>query len=78
VYLNGVLVPGTTSGSCSITPDEIVTNANGGFILEMQAGDVVKLVNICVAPIQAVSAPYGVLGPIVSARMNINMIKKLP
>ena len=78
VYLNGVLVPGTTSGSCSITPDEIVTNANGGFVMELAVNDVIALKNICVAAIQGVSAPYGLVAPIVSARMNINMIKKLP
>lgn len=77
IYLNGVLVPGTTSGSCSITPDEIVTNANGGFIMDLDVNDLVKLVNICAQPIQAVSNVFGLTAPIVSARMNINLIKKL-
>jgi len=78
IYLNGVLVPGTTSGSCSITPDEIVTNASGGYILELNVNDVIKLVSLCTVPIQAVSAPFGLVAPIMSTRINMTMVKKLP
>ena len=78
VYLNGVLLPATTSGSCSITPDEIVTNASGSAIVELNVNDVVKLVSICSQPIQAVSNVFGLVNPIVSARINLTMIKKLP
>ncbi len=78
IYLNGVLVPGTTSGSCSITPDEIVTHTSGGYILELNVNDVIKLVSLCSLPIQAVSTPFGLVSPIMSTRINMTMVKKLP
>ncbi len=78
LYLNGFVLPGSSSGSCSITPDEIVTNASGLILLELNPGDAVKLVNICIQAVDTVSAPFGVFAPIVSSRMNFNLVKKLP
>lgn len=78
VYVNGVLDEGTTSGSCSISPDDICTHTSATDILELKAGDVIKLVNLCSLPISAVSTPFGVIAPIASVRLNLTLLKALP
>jgi hypothetical protein len=78
IYLNNVLLPLTTSGSCSISPDDICTNTGASAILEINVGDMLKLVNICSLPIQAVTTPFGLTAPIAAARLNIAMIKSIP
>lgn len=78
LYLNGVILPGSTSASCSITPDEIVTNSSGLMLLELNVNDLIKLVNICSLPVNTVSAPFGLIAPIISARINFNLVKSLP
>jgi hypothetical protein len=78
LYLNGVIVPGSTSASCSITPDEIVTNSSGSILMELNVNDLVKLVNICSLPVDTVANPFGLIAPIVSARLAFNLVKALP
>ena len=78
VYLNGVLLPGTTSGSCSISPDDICTHTSAAEIIEFKVGDIIKLVNICTLPLQAVVMPLGIIGALAATRINLVMLKKLP
>jgi hypothetical protein len=78
IYVNGISKPGTSSGSCSTSPDDICTHTSAEEIFEIMAGDVLKLVNICSLPIQAVNNPFGLLAPIASVRLNLGLIKALP
>ncbi len=78
IYKNGVLLPGTTSGSFSITPDDICVHDSADAIVELKAGDIIKIVNLSTMTILGVSNPVGTLFPIASARLNISLIKKLP
>ena len=78
IYLNGVVQLGTTSGSCSISPDDICTHTSAEDIIELKVGDVIKLVNICSQAVNAVTIPFGIVGQIAAARINLVMIEKLP
>jgi len=77
LYLNGAAVPGSGAGACSITPDEVVTHTSGLTLLELQVGDLLKLVNISNQAVATISAPVGLIQPIASVAMNINLIKEL-
>lgn len=78
IYLNGVNQPGSTSGSCTISPDEICTHTSAEDILELNVGDVIKLVNLSTLPVQIVTVPFGIVTPIASARINLALLKALP
>ena len=78
VYINGVLSPGSVSGSFSISPDDLVIHDAAEIIFELKAGDVFKLVNTCIAAVNAKTTVFGSLVPIASARLNLTMLKKLP
>lgn len=78
IYRNGSLLPGSSSASCSISPDQIVTHASANLIIEFFAGDVLKLVNLAVVPINSVTVPFGSSVPTVASSININLVKPLP
>ena len=78
IYLNGVQVPNSTSGSCAISPDDICSYASSVNILEVKAGDKIQLVNICSVPVDTVSTPFGVSFPLASPTLTMNLIKELP
>lgn len=78
IYRNGILIPGSVSGSFSITPDDLVVHDSAEFMLEFFAGDVIKLVNIGTMAVNAVATTAGVLFPIASVRLNILKVKSMP
>lgn len=78
VYRNGVLLPSSTSGSFTSSPDDVTTHCSADFEVELMAGDIIKLVNISSLPINVVSSPLGVLFPIAAARINIFQLVGLP
>jgi hypothetical protein len=78
IYKNGILIPGSTSASFSLSPDELVVHDSASFIKEIDAGDIIKLVNTSLLPITAESVPTGTIFPVVSARINLILLKKLP
>jgi hypothetical protein len=77
IYKNGVLVPSSTSGAFSITPDDLCIHISADFIAELFVGDVLKIVNLSTSSINAVATFTGSTIPVAAARMNINLIKAL-
>jgi hypothetical protein len=78
IYRNGVGVVGTSSAAFSITPDDLVVHDSADAILEIFAGDVLKIVNTSTMSVNVVSNPVGSLITISSVRFNLNMVKPLP
>jgi hypothetical protein len=78
IYVNNTLVPGTSSGAASISIDDICTHDSGTAIMEINMGDLLKLVNLSTGTLQAVSSPFGLIGPIAATRLNLALIKSLP
>jgi len=78
IYLNGVPQPVSSSGSCSISPDDICTHDSATYISEFKANDVITLVNISNMPLAAISNPFGLISPVAAVRLNLNLIKSLP
>ena len=78
IYRNGVLIPGSVAASFSITPDDLVVHDSSSFIVELFAGDVIKLVNLCVMSVNVNASLFGVSVTNVSARLNLSLIKLLP
>ena len=76
LYVNGVLVPGSVSGSFSTDPDDICTQNSGTLIMPLSAGDVVTLVNTSTADFTAVATIPGSSVPVVSARLNMERISQ--
>lgn len=78
IYRNGSLLPGSVSGSFSISPDDICTHCSGNMIIELQANDIIKLVNTSTLPLNAVATMVGSSVPVAAARVNISSIEILP
>lgn len=78
LYRNGVSVSGATSGSFSISPDELVVHDSAQIVMEIMAGDVLKVVNTATLSVDAISTLLGSLIPIASARFNMFSLKFLP
>lgn len=78
IYRNGVGIVGTSSAAFSITPDDLVVHDSADAILELFAGDVLKIVNTSTLSVNVVSNPVGSLITISSVRFNLNLIKPLP
>lgn len=77
IYQNGVLVPSTTSGSFSITPDDLCTHDSGVSLITITAGDVMTLVNTSTSDFNATSIIFGSTVPVASARVNFVLISSL-
>ncbi len=77
IYINNILIPGSSSGSFSITPDDLVVHDSADFIYELKANDMIKIVNTANMPVDVVANPTGSSIPIASARLNLVMIKEL-
>jgi len=77
IFVNGVLNPGSTSGSFSSSPDDIVTHNSGEVIIQLSAGDIVTLVNTSISSVNAVADPLGSAVPTVCARLNIILLTDL-
>lgn len=77
IFVNGVLEPGSGSGSFSLSPSDVLTNCTGVVILPLNAGDVITLVNTSINPFTASSTPFGVLVPLTSAHLTIISVSDL-
>ena len=71
IYRNGVLEPATTSGSFSISPDDICTHCSAVAYLRIDAGDAITLVNTSTNDFSAVANPVGTALPVASVRLNL-------
>jgi hypothetical protein len=77
IYQNGVLLPGTTSGSFSVTSDDICTHDSGVSIITVQAGDVIQLINTSVNSFSATATVFGSSVPVAAARVNLVLLTAL-
>jgi hypothetical protein len=75
LYLDDVLVPGSTSGSFAFSPAIITTQTTNGVIIQVNAGQVVTLKNNSSLPVKLTSTVIGSFVPIVSASLDIFLIK---
>jgi hypothetical protein len=77
IYINGLLVASSTSGSTTLSLEDVVTNNSGSSIFLLNAGDVVSLKNISLNAVSLVSNPVGTAQPVASARLNIILLTDL-
>ena len=77
VAVNGVVDLGSTSGSFSVTPDDICTHNSGTFIVMLAAGDVVTLVNTSTNDVSLTAALLGSSIPVAAARISIVLLTAL-
>jgi hypothetical protein len=78
LFLNGSLVPGSIYSGFTQAPDDDVTHSSGKVIIEVKAGDILKLVNTCVSIVELNPAVNGSVFPITIASISINCLKELP
>lgn len=77
IFRNGVLLPGSTSGGFSITPDDLIVHNSADFIIELFANDVIKMVNTSKLPLDGLTSPTGTNAPVAVARLNLTKLKSL-
>jgi len=77
IFVNGVLAPASTSGSFSISPDDLVTHNSAVFIVQLNAGDVLTLVNTSTSDVNALSTLNGSAVPVSAGRVNVVMLTDL-
>lgn len=77
IYRNGVFEPGSAQGSFTITPDAIVKHASSTFIIHLDAGDVLSLVNTSTSLVDIVTTPWGSAVPIPAGRLNIVSVNNM-
>ena len=70
LYLNGVLVPGSTQPAFTISPDYITSHTSGRVIIHINAGDTIELRNSSAVTILLVGLPFGSLVPSACATMS--------
>lgn len=78
IYLNGALIPGSLSGSYSVSADQLSVNNSGSVIVELKVGDLIKLVNTSSNSVDIVSVLSGSLFPAASATLNLSLVQLLP
>lgn len=77
-WRNGVLVPGSIYSGYTQSPNDDAAHSNGEIILEVQAGDILKLRNASVSAINLNPNVTGSVFPITIASINIMCVKALP
>lgn len=77
LYRNNALLAGSTSGGFSISPDDLVIHNSACLIVELFAGDILKIVNTSSLSVNAVANVTGSLVPLSSARLNASLVKLL-
>lgn len=78
IYVNGVLSPSTVAANFAISPENDCTHLINATLVELFAGDVVKLVNTTTSLITLNSSLMGSLVPVVSAEMSLVLVNALP
>jgi hypothetical protein len=74
LFLDGVIVPGSGNAAFLSSPDDVVTNLGNTAFITIAAGQVLKLVNTTVEPINVQANPLGTVVPIASVTMTIERI----
>lgn len=74
IYVNNVLSGGSTSGSFSDSPNDICTHNSAVFIIPLNVGDVVKVVNLTIQDFTCTANPFGATAPVAAARINLLLL----
>lgn len=77
-WRNGALVPGSIYSGYTQSPNDDAAHSNGEIIIEVQAGDVLKLRNTSISSVNLNPSIIGSAFPITIASVNIQSLKKLP
>jgi collagen triple helix repeat protein len=78
IYRNGTLLPGSTSGAFSISPDEFVVHTSGSLVLELFANDSLKIVNTSTQNLLAQATYPGTVVPVAAVGLNLVQLVALP
>lgn len=77
-WLNGVLVPGSIYSGYTSSPNDDAAHSTGDVIVEVKAGDLLRLRNTSVSAVQLNPNIAGSVFPITIASINIEGLKSLP
>ena len=77
-WLNGVLVPGSIYSGFTSSPNDDAAHSTGDVIIEVQAGDMLRLRNTSVSAVSLNPNIAGSVFPITIASINIEGLKLLP
>jgi Collagen triple helix repeat (20 copies) len=77
-WLNGVLVPGSIYSGYTSSPNDDAAHSTGDVIIEVKAGDLLRLRNTCVSSVSLNPAISGSVFPITIASVNAECLKLLP
>jgi hypothetical protein len=76
-FLNGALVNGSIYSGYTQSPNDDAAHSTGDVIIEVKAGDLLKLRNTCISNISLNPFVTGSVFPITIASINIECLKKL-
>lgn len=77
-WLNGVLVPGSIYSGFTQAPGDDACHSTGDVIIEIKAGDLLRLRNTSVSQVNLNPAVTGSVFPITIASINIECLQALP
>ena len=77
-WLNGVLVPGSIYSGFTQAPGDDAAHSTGDVIIEVKAGDMLRLRNASVSLVNLNPSVTGSVFPITIASINIECLKLIP
>jgi hypothetical protein len=77
-WLNGVLVPGSIYSGFTQAPGDDACHSTGDVIIEVKAGDMLRLRNTSISAVNLNPAVTGSVFPITIASINIECLQSLP
>jgi hypothetical protein len=77
-WVNGVLVPGSIYSGFTQAPGDDACHSTGDIIIEVKAGDLLRLRNTSVSPVLLNPSVTGSVFPITIASINIECLQSLP
>lgn len=77
-WLNGILVPGSIYSGFTSSPNDDAAHSTGDVIIEVKAGDILRLRNTSVNAVSLNPNITGSVFPITIASINIECLKLLP
>ena len=77
-WINGVLVPGSIYSGFTQAPGEDACHSTGDVIIEIMAGDLLRLRNTSMSAVNLNPSVTGSVFPITIASINIECLKELP
>lgn len=77
LFKNGALVPGSTLGNFTISPDDILTHTGGSTLVFISAGDVLQFKNTSTLNLDKLCDVLGTTVPISGATVSITLVQSL-